>query len=115
MGAVGESLSGAAAQSRRVAEGLSRTLRLVEEAWHKAAADGMRAGRVPSVLAVSKRQPPGAVLAAAECGQKAFGENFVAELVEKARSLPSHIDWHFIGERSLRASKPVSSSLSLTP
>src|SRR5262249_6031283 len=30
-------------------------------------------------------------------GQRAFGENYVVELLEKAPALPADIEWHFIG------------------
>ena len=33
-----------------------------------------------------------------EAGQRAFGENYVQELVGKAPELPSDIEWHFIGK-----------------
>jgi pyridoxal phosphate enzyme (YggS family) len=62
-----------------------------------------RAGREPAgvrLLAVSKAFGPEAVAEAWACGQRAFGENYVQEGVEKALSLASRcpgIEWHFIG------------------
>eukprot|EP00339_Tiarina_fusa_P019117 CAMPEP_0117072852 /NCGR_PEP_ID=MMETSP0472-20121206/51289_1 /TAXON_ID=693140 ORGANISM="Tiarina fusus, Strain LIS" /NCGR_SAMPLE_ID=MMETSP0472 /ASSEMBLY_ACC=CAM_ASM_000603 /LENGTH=195 /DNA_ID=CAMNT_0004797149 /DNA_START=143 /DNA_END=730 /DNA_ORIENTATION=+ len=32
-----------------------------------------------------------------DAGQKHFGENYVAQLIEKAPELPDDISWHFIG------------------
>lgn len=58
-------------------------------------------GRIPGsveLLAVSKRKPASAIVDALDAGQRAFGENYVDEGVEKIRNLPdSAIQWHFIG------------------
>lgn len=52
----------------------------------------------PRLLVVSKLQPPSALMAAYDrTGQRHFGENYVQELIEKARVLPDDIQWHFIG------------------
>ena len=54
----------------------------------------------PRLVAVTKTKPARMVLWAYESGQRHFGENYVQELVEKARdpSLVSlDIHWHFIG------------------
>ena len=58
-------------------------------------------GRQPeeiALLAVSKTWPGSFVLEAARAGQKAFGENYVQEGVDKVRetALPD-LEWHFIG------------------
>ena len=54
----------------------------------------------PRLVAVSKTKPAGVVRWAFESGQRHFGENYVQELVEKAKD-PSlaalDIRWHFIG------------------
>jgi pyridoxal phosphate enzyme (YggS family) len=49
------------------------------------------------IIAVSKTKPVNLLQAAYDAGQKAFGENYVQELVEKHTELPSDIEWHFIG------------------
>lgn len=49
------------------------------------------------LVAVSKTKPTALLLEAYNCGQRIFGENRVQELVEKAESLPTDIEWHFIG------------------
>jgi hypothetical protein len=65
------------------------------------AAAARRAGRDPAgvrLLAVSKQQPAAIVRAAAEAGQREFGENYVEEALAKMealRDLP--LTWHFIG------------------
>lgn len=52
--------------------------------------------RAVTLLAVSKSQPVGAIREAAAAGQKAFGENYVQEAVEKMQLLPG-LEWHLIG------------------
>jgi len=49
------------------------------------------------IIAVSKTKPVSLLKAAYDVGQKAFGENYVQEIVEKHTELPSDIEWHFIG------------------
>lgn len=59
------------------------------------------AGRDPktvALLAVSKTWPAADILDAARAGQRAFGENYVQEAVEKiARLQDACLEWHFIG------------------
>lgn len=59
------------------------------------------AGRLPEsieLLAVSKTWPLDCVLAAAEAGQRTFGENYVQEGVDKAiATVNRDLTWHFIG------------------
>ncbi|MFK7887380.1 MAG: YggS family pyridoxal phosphate-dependent enzyme [Gammaproteobacteria bacterium] len=50
------------------------------------------------LLAVSKRHSIDAIKSAQAAGQTSFGENFVAEGVEKTARLPENLDWHFIGQ-----------------
>jgi PLP dependent protein len=61
-----------------------------------------RAGRDPAgvrLLAVSKQQPVAAVIAAADAGQREFGENYVQEGVAKVEALRGRaLTWHFIGQ-----------------
>ncbi|MGL0952821.1 YggS family pyridoxal phosphate-dependent enzyme [Vibrio vulnificus] len=54
------------------------------------------------LLAVSKTKPVEAILEAFQAGQRAFGENYVQEGVEKVRFFAENhpdypIEWHFIG------------------
>ena len=63
------------------------------------AAAGRPAGGV-TLLAVSKTQPPEAVRAAAAAGQRAFGENYVQEALDKIGALADlrgSLAWHLIG------------------
>lgn len=56
-----------------------------------------RTGSV-QLLAVSKKKPVSAIRAAMAAGQKAFGENYVDEGVEKIREIDdSSLVWHYIG------------------
>jgi hypothetical protein len=59
-----------------------------------------RAGRDPAavrLVAVSKTRPAAEVEAAAQAGQRLFGENYVQELVAKATAVTQPVEWHYIG------------------
>lgn len=71
---------------------------------HRRIADAARAaGRDPSsvsLLAVSKTFPAADVRAAHAAGQRAFGENYVQESIDKIDALAdlrADLEWHFIG------------------
>lgn len=70
-----------------------------------------RFGRTPtsvSLLAVSKRHPVEAICEAYDFGQRAFGENYVQEMLEKAEQLKDlAVEWHFIGPLQSNKSKDV--------
>ena len=53
-------------------------------------------GRRVTLLAVSKSQPAKLIEQAVAAGQKAFGENYVQEAIEKMSALPPQ-EWHLIG------------------
>ncbi len=68
-------------------------------------------GRSPDeikLLAVSKTWPASSVQEAARAGQKAFGENYVQEGVDKVReaAMPD-LEWHFIGPLQSNKTRPV--------
>ena len=80
---------------------LQANLRALHERITKAARG---AGRDPSsvrLLAVSKAFPATVIAEAARAGQRAFGENYVQEAVDKidalAGSAHQPLEWHFIG------------------
>ena len=53
-----------------------------------------------TLLAVSKTKPNEAILEAYQAGQKAFGENYVQEGVDKIQYFEAQniqLEWHFIG------------------
>jgi pyridoxal phosphate enzyme (YggS family) len=71
-------------------------LQLLLQALDNAASAAERP--VPRLLAVSKTQSAQAVAALASCGQRAFGENYVAEAVAKIVALRDFdLEWHLIG------------------
>jgi PLP dependent protein len=74
------------------------------QAVHERIAMAARAaGRDPgsiALLAVSKTFPPEAIVAAHAGGQRAFGENYVQEALDKIQGLAERLtglEWHFIG------------------
>lgn len=50
-----------------------------------------------TLVAVSKTKPAAMIREAYAAGQKDFGENYVQELQEKYKELPTDIRWHAIG------------------
>jgi pyridoxal phosphate enzyme (YggS family) len=73
-------------------------LQAVRERIARAALAAGRDPRDVTLLAVSKTHPAALIEQALEAGQRAFGENYVQEAVEKMDALPGkHIEWHLIG------------------
>lgn len=71
-----------------------------------------RASRAPGsvvLCAVSKTKPSALIRAAYQAGQRDFGENYVQELVQKARELGdlSELRWHAIGTLQRNKAKDV--------
>ncbi|BDC98519.1 YggS family pyridoxal phosphate-dependent enzyme [Persicobacter psychrovividus] len=54
-------------------------------------------GTSARLIAVSKTKPQEAIEEAYAAGQRAFGENKVQEMADKAANLPKDIEWHQIG------------------
>jgi PLP dependent protein len=83
------------------------------QATIRAAAEA--AGRAPEsvqLLAVSKTFGPDAVLEAMQAGQRAFGENYLQEALDKieavAQAAPgAAIEWHFIGPIQSNKTRPI--------
>jgi hypothetical protein len=73
-----------------------------------------RAGRDPAsvtLLAVSKQQPVEVVRAAADAGQRHFGENYVQEALAKVGALRDRpLTWHFIGQLQSNKTRDVAES-----
>lgn len=62
-----------------------------------------------SLLAVSKRHPVDKIREAYDFGQRAFGENYVQELLDKKNQLHDlEIEWHFIGPLQSNKAKKIS-------
>ena len=61
------------------------------------------------LIAVSKTQPASAVAEAYAWGQRAFGENYLQEALEKQAELRNLVDleWHFIGPIQSNKTRPI--------
>ena len=72
-----------------------------------------RSGRDPAavvLVAVSKTADVDGLQAAYDAGQRDFGENRAADLVERARLMPGDVHWHFVGRlqgNKVRRVRPV--------
>ena len=72
-------------------------------------------GRDPAsvlLLAVSKTFGPDAVIEAAEAGQRAFGENYLQEALDKQHAVQTlrpdlALEWHFIGPIQSNKTRPL--------
>ncbi|QEP42831.1 YggS family pyridoxal phosphate-dependent enzyme [Ectothiorhodospiraceae bacterium BW-2] len=81
----------------------------IRERISAAATAANRSPTTIELIAVSKRKPIDAIIAAYEAGVRHFGENRTEELVKKRealRHLPE-IRWHFIGQLQSRQSEEV--------
>ena len=79
----------------------------------QAAAAAGRAAETVGLLAVSKTFGDADVRALADAGQRAFGENYVQEALEKQaalRDLP--LEWHFIGPIQGNKTRAISDNFS---
>jgi len=87
---------------------VTENFRKIQDLLAKAAAE---AGRKPGdirLLAVSKKKPVEAVLAAVSAGQREFGENFVQEGLKKMDETGrDDLIWHFIGQLQTNKTRSV--------
>ena len=75
-----------------------------------AAQESSRAPDTVQLLAVSKTFGPEAVLEAVQAGQRAFGENYLQEALDKIAALsaqPEPLEWHFIGPIQSNKTRPI--------
>ena len=87
-----------AISQRPIMTTISDNLQAVQQRVGAAARDFGRDSNGITLLAVSKTWPAEYVRIAAAAGQRAFGENYVQEGVDKATALrPLGLEWHFIG------------------
>ncbi len=78
--------------------GVTENLGLISDLLASAAVEAGRSPGDVHLLAVSKRQPLEKIIAAADAGQRDFGENTVQEGIEKVTKLAERgLCWHFIG------------------
>lgn len=87
---------------------IAANLQAVRARIVRAATGAKRAPDSVRLLAVSKTCDAAQLIAAWQTGQRAFGENFVQEALDKAREL-AHlaIEWHFIGPLQSNKTRPV--------
>lgn len=91
---------------------ISANMQAVEQAIAAAAQAAGRPREAVRLLAVSKTFPFEAVLEAMQTGQRAFGENYVQEGVDKIAALAAAapdagLEWHFIGPIQSNKTRPI--------
>jgi len=87
---------------------IADNLQAVQARISKAAAAVGRSQESVRLLAVSKTWPLSCVVDAANAGQRAFGENYVQEGIDKIASISGrNLEWHFIGPLQSNKTKPV--------
>lgn len=87
---------------------IADNLQAVHARISKAAAAVDRSPESVRLLAVSKTWPLACVVDAAEAGQRAFGENYVQEGIDKIAAISGrNLEWHFIGPLQSNKTKPV--------
>jgi len=91
---------------------ISANMQAVEQAIAAAAVAAGRPVSSVQLLAVSKTFPFEAVLDAMQTGQRAFGENYLQEGVDKiaavaAAAPDAHLEWHFIGPIQSNKTRPI--------
>jgi pyridoxal phosphate enzyme (YggS family) len=91
---------------------IAGNLQAVEATIQTACQAAARPRSTVQLLAVSKTFPPEAVLEAVDAGQRAFGENYLQEGVDKiaavAKARPdTPLEWHFIGPIQSNKTRPI--------
>jgi pyridoxal phosphate enzyme (YggS family) len=87
---------------------VTENFRKIQDLLAKAAADAERPADHIRLLAVSKKKPLEAILAAASAGQRDFGENFVQEGIGKIADCGrDDLIWHFIGHLQANKTRAV--------
>ncbi|GAA4013626.1 YggS family pyridoxal phosphate-dependent enzyme [Actimicrobium antarcticum] len=94
---------------------ISRNLQAVHGAIDAAAQAVSRQPHAVSLLAVSKTFAVSAVLEAAAAGQRAFGENYLQEALDKIAVVRATrpdlaLEWHFIGPIQSNKTRPIAES-----
>lgn len=91
---------------------ISQNLQAVRERIATAAQAALRDPHDVVLLAVSKTFGADAVIEAADCGQQAFGENYLQEALDKMAALHAarpdlRLEWHFIGPIQSNKTRPI--------
>ncbi len=73
-----------------------------------AATQASRLSEDITLIAVSKTKPASDIEAAAACGLKDFGENYLQEALDKIQALQAfELTWHFIGPIQSNKTRPI--------
>ncbi len=87
---------------------VTENFRKIQDLLARAATEAHRDPNEIRLLAVSKKKPVESVIAAANAGQRDFGENFVQEGLKKMDEAGrDDLIWHFIGHLQANKTKPV--------
>jgi len=91
---------------------ISDNLQAVHERVAAAARSVSRNPQEITLLAVSKTFGADAVIAAAQAGQRAFGENYLQEALDKMDAVRAarpdlQLEWHFIGPIQSNKTRPI--------
>lgn len=89
---------------------IQQNLDLIRQQIRHSCEQAGRATESVKLLAVSKTKPAADVLTACEHGQRAFGENYVQEGVDKIKYFQEQniaLEWHFIGPLQSNKTKAV--------
>ena len=94
---------------------IAHNLQAVDDSIRAAASAAGRVRDTVQLLAVSKTFPREAVLEAIAAGQRAFGENYLQEALDKitavSQAVPSTpVEWHFIGPIQSNKTRPIAAS-----
>lgn len=100
------------ALSKLIMSPISQNLQAVRERIAAAARAVSRDPREIALLAVSKTFGVDAVIAAADAGQRAFGENYLQEALDKIAMVRDtrpdlSLEWHFIGPIQSNKTRPI--------
>lgn len=98
--------------TKSIMSSISQKLQAVHESILNATTRASRPLDTVALLAVSKTFGAEAVLEAIAAGQRAFGENYLQEALDKmvkvsASGLASGIEWHFIGPIQSNKTRPI--------
>ncbi|HSI96310.1 MAG TPA: YggS family pyridoxal phosphate-dependent enzyme [Methylophilaceae bacterium] len=87
---------------------ISERLQAVKSRLRQAETEDGRAPESVALIAVSKTQPADAIREAHAAGQRAFGENYLQEALEKMAALADLLlEWHFIGPIQSNKTRPI--------
>ncbi|HYD62863.1 MAG TPA: YggS family pyridoxal phosphate-dependent enzyme [Noviherbaspirillum sp.] len=91
---------------------ISQNLQAVQARIAAVTQSALRDPQTVRLLAVSKTFGPEAVIEAAEAGQRAFGENYLQEAVDKMAAIKAirpdlSLEWHFIGPIQSNKTRPI--------